>query len=281
MLKKRVLHGGLAMAGAALLLALAATGPAVAQQSTMYRVTVANLTSGQPFTPPVVAAHSDALDAFEMGEAASAEVQQIAENGNLDPMLELLGGSSAVVDYVAGDAPVMPGESASLTIEARPGTLLSVVSMLICTNDGFTGVDSLELPASGSVSVDANAYDAGTETNTEDFADLVPPCQALVGVMSDDEGTGMSNPDLAEGGVVSPHDGIQGGTDLTVADHGWSDPVARITVEAVDGLPPSGTGPVEGGGLAFWPFALAAAGAALLAFGGLSVRRAALARSPR
>ena len=46
------------------------------------------------------------------------------------------------------------------------------------------------------------------KVNTEDFADIVPPCQGLIGVGSDDEGTGMSNPDLAEGGVIAHHTGI-------------------------------------------------------------------------
>ena len=82
-----------------------------------------------------------------------------------------------------------------------PLALLSAAFMLICTNDGFSGVDSLMLPASGSTTVETNAYDAGSEQNTEDFADIVPPCQGLIGVESDDEGTGVSNPALAEGGV--------------------------------------------------------------------------------
>jgi hypothetical protein len=46
--------------------------------------------------------------------------------------------------------------------------------MLICTNDGFTGVNKLKLPSEigQSVTVRTQAYDAGTEL----FADLVPPC---------------------------------------------------------------------------------------------------------
>ena len=56
--------------------------------------------------------------------------------------------------------------------------------MLICTNDGFTGVDGLRLPGAVGQTVVANtaAYDAGTEANTEDFGDIVPPCQAVIGV---------------------------------------------------------------------------------------------------
>ena len=269
---KRVL-GVLALVLTAIV-ALMATGTVGAQETRTYSVTIENLTDGQPFTPPVVAAHSSDMDVFEMGEAASEGVQQIAENGNNDPLVGVLSGSSAVSDYTTGDGPVMPGESMTLTLDASSDDLLSVVFMLICTNDGFSGVDSWELPASGSQTVDANAYDAGTETNTEDFADIVPPCQGLIGVSSDDEGTGETNPDLAEGGVITMHAGIQGGDDLTVDDHGWTDPVARITVstsDAGDGmaLPSSGTGFAGGtAGTGQWLVYLGVVGVALVALGG-------------
>ena len=267
----------LALIGA---VALMATGTVGAQESRTYEVTIENLTDGQPFTPPVVVAHSGDMDIFETGEAASEEVRQIAENGNNDPLVGVLSGSSAVSDYATGDGPVLPGESMTLTIDAPAGDLLSVVFMLICTNDGFSGVDSWELPASGSQTVDANAYDAGTEMNTEDFADIVPPCQDAIGVSSDDEGTGESNPDLAEGGVITMHAGIQGGDDLTVDDHGWTDPVARITVSTSDAgddmaLPSSGTGFAGGSnGTGQWLVYLGVVGVALVAFGGaLSLAR--------
>ena len=41
----------------------------------------------------------------------------------------------------------------------------------------------------------------------------------------------MSNPDLAEGGVVAMHPGVSGGNDLT-ASHMWNDPVAEVTISA-------------------------------------------------
>ena len=78
-----------------------------------------------------------------------------------------------------------------------------------------------------------SSYDAGTELNTEDFADIVPPCQGLIGVTSDDAGTGMSNPLLAEDGIVIPHAGIIGGSDLLPQAHGWSDPVTKIEIERI------------------------------------------------
>ena len=268
-LRKSALAVAVTMAVAAVALVAVAASPAAGQQTVTYNVTIENLTSGQPFTPPVVAAHTSGMDVFNVGQAASAEVQAIAENGNNDPLAALLGGSAAVLDSASGTAPVKPGESATITVEAPSGSLLSVVFMLICTNDGFSGVDSMTLAASGSESVDANAYDAGTETNTEDFADIVPPCQDLIGVSSADAGTGETDPALAEGGVITAHQGIQGGTDLTVSDHGWTDPVARITVVAeAAALPDSGGAPPAGSSGGLWALYLSIAGAALLVVGG-------------
>jgi len=250
---------------AALALALIAT-PAAGQSDVTYTVTIENLTDGQPFTPPVVVTHSSGFDVFESGQAASSALQALAENGNNDPLVALIGGSSAVFDSAVGTAPILPGETATFSAEAPAGSLISTAMMLICTNDGFSGLDSAALPASGSQTINVNAYDAGTENNTEDFADIVPPCQAVIGVTSDDDGTGETNPALAEGGVVSAHAGVQGGTDLTTADHGWTDPVARITVTAdASGLPSSGGPPLDGGSSIAWTLYLAIGGVMLLA----------------
>ena len=109
---------------------------------------------------------------------------------------------------------------------------LSFASMLICTNDGFTGLDTIRL-STKNMTVFSVAYDARTETNTEDFADIVPPCQGLIGVSSADAGTDVSNSALVEDGTVIPHAGIVGGDDLVPSVHGWHDPVAKITIKRV------------------------------------------------
>jgi len=248
---------------------------ASADSHVTYTVEIENLSSGQPFTPPLIAAHTSDTNVFTIGQAASEGVKEIAENGNLGPLSDALAADAAVLATAAGDAPVMPGETATLTISAPPGSLLSWVSMLICTNDGFVGIDSLALQESGSQSVDKNAYDAGTEMNTEDFADIVPPCQSLIGVTSADEGTGVSNPALAEGGVIGPHAGIQGGVDLTVEAHGWTEPVARVTIIATAATAaPTATAapaavPTSGGapksqGMATWTLLVILGGATLI-----------------
>lgn len=207
-----------------------------------YRVTITNLTAGQPLTPPVLLTHTNRTEIFTVGESASEEIQAIAENGNPGPLLAALGDDVHVHQVVTGMAPLLPandpgatgfGSTASFKITTHGrARFLSFASMLICTNDGFTGLDSISLPNYRKI-VFAVAYDARTETNTEDFADMVPPCQGLIGVSSDDAGTGMSNPMLAEDGIIIPHAGIIGGIDLFPEVHGWGDPVAKIVIERV------------------------------------------------
>jgi len=213
-----------------------AFGPA---GSASYDVTITNLTGGQPLTPPLAAVHRQPVDLFNVGEAASFQLKEIAENGNLGPMLMRLQDDKHVNDVVvaAGSPPpLLPGGSITFHVEAERGAkYLSFVSMLICTNDGFTGVDAHKLPKSvgESTVLYSDGYDAGTEVNTEDFADLVPPCPVLTGVESNDPGTGTSDPALAEGGVIRHHPGIQGVDDLDPSIHAWTDPVARIEIVRV------------------------------------------------
>ncbi|MBA2769002.1 MAG: spondin domain-containing protein [Sporichthyaceae bacterium] len=222
--------------------------PAQADAPTrQYEVTITVRAAGQPLTPPLVAIHRGSVGVFDVGHPATVGVQQIAENGDLAPLHASLTGTAAVADVAAAAAPLVPAgvpgdgafdQSVTLAVAGSPDArFLSWVSMLICTNDGFTGVDRLRLPAriGDTVSVDTAAYDAGTESNTEDFADIVPPCQGLIGISSGEPGTGTSNPALAEGGVITHHPGIVGGADLVPAVHGWdiAAPVAQITVERV------------------------------------------------
>ncbi len=232
---RRRLVSALAVVG--LLLSMTAAASADPPVST-YEVTITNLTAGQPFTPPLVATHRKSIDLFEVGRPAGTAIQQIAENGNLDPAVALATGSAKVFDaqVVLGDVPpVLPGAARTFTVSAVPGAEnLTWVSMLICTNDGFTGVDTLRLPRNvGDSTVrHTSGYDAGTEINTENWGDLVPPCAQLTG-FGDQGGTGTTNPELAEHGVITMHPGIAGGADLVPAVHGWTGPVAMVEITRI------------------------------------------------
>jgi Spondin_N len=175
--------------------ALAAASPAEAKRADTFEVTFTDLTSGQPLTPAVAATHRGSDELFRVGDRASFGLKEIAENGNNAPMLSRLESDRDVSDFVeAPGGPLVPagspgdaifGQSTTFTLTADGGARrLSLAAMLICTNDGFTCVNSLRLPKKigDSATVETMGYDAGTEANTEDFADVVPPCQDLIGV---------------------------------------------------------------------------------------------------
>ena len=61
----------------------------------------------------------------------------------------------------------------------------------------------------------------------------MPPCQGLVGVTGDAEGTGMTDPELAEGGVVAPHPGTTGSADLVADTHAVAENPALIVIERI------------------------------------------------
>ncbi len=175
-----------------------------------YAVTLTNLTENQILTPPVFAAHTQAADVFDIGTPASKEVQEIAENGNLAPLAEALPGVRGVKTSGIGagaEGPLGPGAVRSFEFSTHPRAwLFSTVQMVVCTNDAFTGLDSVQLPRhkGETVHIYVFAWDAGTEKNTDAFVDFVPPCSP------EGIGTGESNPALAENGFISPHPGLSG-----------------------------------------------------------------------
>ena len=224
---------GLTVLAFSLVTSLVVAAPANAASVRTFEVTVTNLTEGQLFTPPVVATHRRQVAIFEVGAPASPGLQSVAENGGVpDLVAELTGNTHVDAVEVAGAGPLAPGSSVTITMDvSNKGKVLSLASMLICSNDGFAGIDSIKLPRRPGQKITAygDAYDAGTEINTEDYDDLVPPCDGS-------GATGMSDPLLAEGGVVMPHAGIVGGADLSPGIHGWTDPVVKITVQRIDRL---------------------------------------------
>ena len=196
-----------------------------------YRVTVTNLTDSQPMTPFVVATHQSDFSLFARGQSASFGLQQLAENGGVPVLVEELSVNSAVSDVAvaapASGPPVHPGESVSVDVTAYgEARWITLAGMLICTNDGFGGVSNVKLPAV-SKTVYGYAFDAGTEINTESYADLVPPC--------DGSGlTGETNPALAENAAIHRHPGVSGIADLAPAIHGWSGPVIMVEIELIN-----------------------------------------------
>ena len=220
--------------GAALVIALLATsGIASAHPAERsYTITFENLTDGQPFSPIVAATHRNAIQLFEVGAPASAAIEAIAENGDNSIAATALSDNKHAYDVVTDGGPVFIGGSTELDITARPGDRLSLATMLICTNDGFTGLDGVKLPNSGSVTFLLHAYDAGTEDNTEASADIVDPCSLAGPVVLAGDPNGNENDavDTNPAAAISHHPGIMGVGDLDAADHGWNGAVAMVTI---------------------------------------------------
>ena len=209
-----------------------------------YRVTLQNLTMGQPFSPPVAATHRRGLHMFQVGHLATDQLAAIAQDGNEGPMFGLFNGSPGVTQTVDVGHPLTPHgrtvgtftDTATFEITGRPGDRFSLATMLICTNDGFLGLDGVRLPSDGTRTFELVGWDAGRENNTEKSQDIVDPCSALGPVVLEGDPNGNRDAEVA---TVPPqriqlHPGILGVGDLTSANHGWEDPVARVSIERLD-----------------------------------------------
>lgn len=219
--------------------------PASGAAEHTYSITITNLTDGQPLSPPLLVTHTSEADLFEVGEPAGPGIEGVAETGapagpNTQSYLEGLQQATGVYAaiWATSPGPIPPGEGNSRTYEvtaAASANLLSAATMLVCTNDGFTGLDGLRLPhGKKAKTVEIDSYDAGTEVNTEARADLVVGCK-----VGSEEGRGhgkdLSAGTSQNGTITTPHPGVDrdtDGDDVLGADQNWGDdPVARIRVE--------------------------------------------------
>jgi len=183
-MRRTVIAAASAALGAA---AIAVPSTASADQPATFRVTLTNLTDGQPFSPPAVATHRPGLRIFGVGEPASDEIAAIAQDGNEASLVSTLDADPRVTQVVDVGRPLTPSgvavgdftDSVTVEITARPGDRLSLATMLICTNDGFLGLSGAALPGAGTVSYVLNGYDAGREDNSQQSEDIVDPCSLL------------------------------------------------------------------------------------------------------
>jgi hypothetical protein len=202
-----------------------------------YAVKIENLTYGQPLSPGVIATHKAGVRLFRLGDLASEGIRRIAEEGDPSAAVAELRVNGGAYEVIATEMPIHrmsgPGTS-SLTVRIRAAgdaDRLSMATMLVCTNDGFTGADGIALPADfGAETHYAMAYDAGTERNDEVTRNLADGCGMIGPVPFPADGNGR-NP--AEEQAIAPHPGIRGVGDLVPTLHGWRGPVARITVARI------------------------------------------------
>ncbi|PVZ70179.1 spondin domain-containing protein [Pelagibaculum spongiae] len=167
-------------------------------------INMTNLMHGTYITPQIAATHTSSYTLFRVGTDATEALRIMAETGNVGALNKntstlTIGGPGGATGIVAdlnnnnqldGQIPSTSDQvvNASGTNDTAPvillapgtnqdytdinltesNTHLSIVGMLMPSNDGFVGLDSWKIPAgTGSWVVYLNAYDAGTEANTE------------------------------------------------------------------------------------------------------------------
>lgn len=193
-----------------------------------YEITLENLTpntgdgGSQVFSPPVIATHQPGIRMFRLGHIASPGMAAIAEDAMNGAMVNRFASSDLVREVFEGDGVIFPGSSASWMIEGMPRHgRLSMAFMLVNTNDGFSGVNSLRLPTADQVTFYLHAYDAGSELNTELHSDIPGPCCGSPGMGTETRKR------------IRAHRGIRGDADLDPEKWGWSGPVAKLTIARV------------------------------------------------
>ena len=227
---KRTLSILVVMGGMIALVALFAGGLLSANEhgeEMMVEMSITNLTRGQVLSPVFVARHdADAGPLYALGQPASDGLAKMAEDADASGLLAdwAPGNSDDIAEAMVvalNDGPIPPGETVSMTFDVDDGmNMVSFASMLVTTNDAFIGANALDVSKSRTMYL--NAYDSGTEANSEDCAFIPgPPCGRHAHDNSDAEG------------FVFVHAGIHGGagSDLDPAMHDWRNPVARLTVK--------------------------------------------------
>jgi hypothetical protein len=246
-------------------------------------IQITNLTHAQHFTPRLVIAHDLSFDAFEPGVEATSALAWLGEAGVIDDVQNpassgenfeaLLGptdtdNSSNTWHRFGGLS--APSTSENVLFDTMGKTHLSILAMLIPTNDAFAGLDSITIPTTpGTYTYMLNAYDGGTELNDElnsmrtDIveqggtplggyaapgvagagASPVPLGVGGTGVAVKvgfaEDGSAIGSNEVVDGtdGPVHIHRNVLGDTSLTdgasdlqSTEHRWLNPVARVII---------------------------------------------------
>ena len=169
---------------------------------------------------------------FDIGSAASAGLQQLAESGDSAALLDEM----TTIASASADQPLAPGASETSTIafysDDTSNLRLSFIRMLVNTNDAINcvrGIDISTMVFSESCSFSSIFYDSGTEANSE-TAETIP------GPAGGGEGFNAGSDDVrdqvtAHSGVVGVADGLED-SDLTVM-HRWDNPASGVIVTCI------------------------------------------------
>lgn len=192
-----------------------------------YRVTVTNLTANQPMSPIALIRHQAGMTVWQTGEPASLPLETLAESGDSAGFADMEG----IDALVKGQGILAPGMTESIELKLSPDEVasISLLTMLVNTNDAFAGVNSvslMDLAVNATVKFSSIAYDAGTEANSESKGSIPGPADS-------GEGFNAARDDVdrvhAHPGVISADDGLA--DSVLSASHRFDNPVLKISVE--------------------------------------------------
>ena len=210
--------------------------------ATQFNVRIDNLTNGIWYTPFLIVAHPDGTSLFTTGQPASLSLQTMAEGGDISALMadaQAMGATIAANPAGGLLAPAMSA-NADLNTDGTANTLLTVVAMLLPTNDAFAGLNSVVIPTDpGTYVFYLPAYDAGTEANDELITGGGAPGAAGIpadpGGYSGTGGTGVAGADANTNvhihrNTLGDTDSVAGASDLDSRVHRWLNPVVRVIV---------------------------------------------------
>ena len=209
---------------------------------------ITNLTNALYFTPILIANHKRDTHLFRLGERATANLQAMAEGGSIDGLAADVESQGGKVVKNPADGLLGPGDSTTAVLHTKEyhTAWLSLTAMILPSNDGFVGLDTLQIPRGrGTYTYYLRGYDAGTETNDEVITGGgdpgVPGIPADPGGHAGSGGTGIAQPDPDTGADTNPyvhvHRGIVGDqspmggeSDLVAGVHRFHNPIARLVL---------------------------------------------------
>lgn len=203
------------------------------QAMASFDITVSNLTNAQPLSPVAVIVHDDSYQVFMVGAPATEGLEVLAEGGDNSDLLSEAEASGSADVFTSGIGPIGPGSNETVSFELPlsdlQGKQLSVTTMLVNTNDAFTGLNGFDIGSFGpgqSETVRGIAYESGTEANSE-TATTIP------GPAAGGEGFNPARDDAADqvtmsAGVISRDDGLAT-SDLT-EQHRFDNRVVQVSI---------------------------------------------------
>jgi hypothetical protein len=212
---------------------------AVSAQTVDIKIT--NLTQGMYFTPLLVSSHGDSVRLFEAGTTASSSLQAMAEGGDISSLATETSDLGAINIENPAAGVLAPTTSTEITdFDTGTNSSLSIVAMLLPTNDGFVGLDGWSIPeTAGTYTIYLNAYDAGTEANDEVVNGGGAPgtlgIPANPGANGGEDATGVTTSETNQSihihrGNVGDTDAEGGISDVDSRIHRWLNPVAKVIV---------------------------------------------------